>query len=646
MKKVLGLDLGTTSIGWAFVKERGEDDLLDVRLGVRITPLTVDERENFNKGQAITTNRDRTQKRTARKTLDRYQLRRKRLLYLAKQNQWIADISTFTSQLVSGRELWYLRAKAASERIALEELAKVFMHLNGKRGFKSNRKALAKEEQEGGFIQNISENDRMVKEQDFTIGQWYVSELQSAEKNKQPLPSIKGRTFSRALHREEFDRIWDCQQQFHPSLTEDLRKQFGDYTLFYQRRLKSQKRLISKCRFMPDCRVIPASHPLFELFRAWLDVNHLVVKTGARQETLRLDLSVKTALVAHLHALPNKNPNRLKTKMTATEVKKFLSEKLGGTTKDYEINLEELNGASTILALKAKFAQAGIEEDSILHWDPFMKGQNFDKQALLRLWHDLYSIEDHDDLVEALVKHFDWTHEQAEIVADLGFKPTHGGLSARAIKRILPHLMEGNVYSTACQLANFKHSDSETLEEKQNRPLNDHLTQVQRGQMRNPVVEKILNQMVNVVNAILDDPEMGRPDEIHIEMGRELTATAKQRERMSKAINEGKKEHERIRDILTHELGLKRVTRRDIQKYKLGEACDWISIYSGKPITRTQVFGANPQYDVDHIIPQSRLFDDSQSNKVLCESEWNREKGNQTAYDISPPKVQRPWKLF
>lgn len=646
MKRVLGLDLGTTSIGWAFVQQEGAYQEPNIRLGVRITPLTVDERESFNKGQSISTNRDRTQKRTARKTLDRYQLRRKRLLYLATKYNWISDSNAFTQQLVSGRELWYLRAKAVSEKIELDQLLKVLMHLNGKRGFKSNRKAVAKEEQEGGFLQTISDNDRMVKEQDFTIGQWYVSTLEDAEKNKKPIPSIKGITFSRALHREEFDRIWTCQQQFYPSLTEELRKEFGDYTLFYQRRLKSQKRLISKCRFMPDCRVIPSSHPLFELFRAWLDVNHLVVKTGVRQEILHLDLSVKAALVAHLHALPSKNPTKPKIKMTANEVKKFLAQHLGGTTKDYEINFEELNGASTILSLKAMMAKAGIKDESLLQWEPLMQGQAFDKQPLLRLWHNLYSIEDHDDLVETLVRHFGWTHEQSEIMADLGFKPQHGGLSARAIRRILPHLMEGNVYSTACQLAHFKHSDSETLEEKQNRVLAERLTQVPRGQLRNPVVEKILNQMVNVVNAILEDPELGRPDEIHIEMGRELTATAKQRERMSKAINDSKKEHERIRDILVNELGLKRVTRRDIQKYKLGEQCNWISIYSGQPITRAQVFGDNPQYDVDHIIPQSRLFDDSQSNKVLCESEWNREKGNQTAYDYIASKGSAALEAF
>lgn len=61
MKRILGLDLGTTSIGWALVNEAENDNETSsiVRLGVRVNPLTVDEKSNFEKGKAITTNADR-----------------------------------------------------------------------------------------------------------------------------------------------------------------------------------------------------------------------------------------------------------------------------------------------------------------------------------------------------------------------------------------------------------------------------------------------------------------------------------------------------------------------------------------------------------------------------------------------------------
>ena len=84
MKKILGLDLGTTSIGWALVNEKEDDNEQSsiIKLGVRVNPLSVDEQSNFEKGKAITTNADRTLKRSARRNLQRFKLRRENLLTL------------------------------------------------------------------------------------------------------------------------------------------------------------------------------------------------------------------------------------------------------------------------------------------------------------------------------------------------------------------------------------------------------------------------------------------------------------------------------------------------------------------------------------------------------------------------------------
>lgn len=87
MKKVLGLDIGTTSIGWAFVKEaENEDELSKIeKLGVRIIPLSTDEETDFQKGKSISINADRTLKRGMRRNLDRYQLRRENLIGILKK---------------------------------------------------------------------------------------------------------------------------------------------------------------------------------------------------------------------------------------------------------------------------------------------------------------------------------------------------------------------------------------------------------------------------------------------------------------------------------------------------------------------------------------------------------------------------------
>ena len=86
MKRILGLDLGTNSIGWALVDEAENKDERSsiVKLGVRVNPLTVDELTNFEKGKSITTNADRTLKRGMRRNLQRYKLRRETLMEVLK----------------------------------------------------------------------------------------------------------------------------------------------------------------------------------------------------------------------------------------------------------------------------------------------------------------------------------------------------------------------------------------------------------------------------------------------------------------------------------------------------------------------------------------------------------------------------------
>ena len=159
MKKILGLDLGTTSIGWALVNEKENDNEQSsiIKLGVRVNPLSVDKNEqsNFEKGKAITTNADRTLKRSARRNLQRFKLRRENLLTLLKEHGFITDETVLCEQ--GNRttfETRQLRARAVSEEITLEQLARVLLMINKKRGYKSSRKADSGED--GKLIDGMS----------------------------------------------------------------------------------------------------------------------------------------------------------------------------------------------------------------------------------------------------------------------------------------------------------------------------------------------------------------------------------------------------------------------------------------------------------------------------------------------------------
>ena len=144
MKKILGLDLGTSSIGWAVVNQAENDNEKSniVKLGVRVNPLTVDEKGNFEKGKSITTTAERTIKRGMRRNLQRYKQRRNNLVTVLRDNNIIGLESKLTEDGTGSTfETLELRAKAVKEEVSLEEFARILISINKKRGYKSNRKA-------------------------------------------------------------------------------------------------------------------------------------------------------------------------------------------------------------------------------------------------------------------------------------------------------------------------------------------------------------------------------------------------------------------------------------------------------------------------------------------------------------------------
>ena len=109
-KKILGLDLGVGSIGWALIEMEDDKASSILGMGSRIVPLTTDDSTQFSKGQAITKNADRTARRTARKGYDRYQLRRAKLTQVLRQHNMLPE--RMDEHVI---DLWQLRADATTE---------------------------------------------------------------------------------------------------------------------------------------------------------------------------------------------------------------------------------------------------------------------------------------------------------------------------------------------------------------------------------------------------------------------------------------------------------------------------------------------------------------------------------------------------
>ena len=135
MKNILGLDLGSGSIGWSVIQE-GENNRTILGMGSRIIPLSPDDTTQFTQGKSITKNADRTAFRTQRKGYDRYQLRRH---YLTQYLHKLGMLPDERLIKLPQTELWEIRAKAVNEKIELPELGRVLYHLNQKRGYKSGK---------------------------------------------------------------------------------------------------------------------------------------------------------------------------------------------------------------------------------------------------------------------------------------------------------------------------------------------------------------------------------------------------------------------------------------------------------------------------------------------------------------------------
>ena len=817
MKKILGLDLGTNSIGWAVVNEaeKPEEKSSIVKLGVRVNPLTVDELSNFEKGKSITTNADRTLKRSMRRNLQRYKLRRENLIKVLKGNGFIDD-ETILSENGNRTtfETYRLRAKAATEEISLKEFARVLLMINKKRGYKSSRKAKSTEEgqlidgmeiakrlyeenltpgqlslqllQNGkkflpdfyrsdlqsefdkvwdmqmqyypefldntlkkelagksgkitkflcenrfgvegikpskgiewkykvyqwrckalsekleleqlaivlqeingqisnasGYLGNISDRSKALYFNKQTVGQYQMSQL-----DKNPNYSLKNQVFYRQDYLNEFETIWETQAKYHKELDPELKKEIRDIVIFYQRPLRSQKGLISFCEFESrqieveidgkkktktiGLRVCPKSSPLFQEFKIWQILNNVQV-TGKIVPNEQTDLfgEVEGFKVGKRFLFQEEKEKlfaelNYKEKMSKVEVVKLLF----GNEKGIDLNYRELEGNSTQAALfkvyqtiiemsghSIDFSRLTIEKaietiaevfaglgfnTEILKFDSSLEGKALEQQPMFKLWHLLYSFEGdkselgNQKLIEKLSNKYGFDKEYATVLSGVVFPSDYGSLSSKAIRKILPHLKDGLDYSVACEYAGYRHSKhSLTKEEIENKVLKDKLELLPRNSLRNPVVEKILNQMINVVNVIIK--EYGKPDEIRIELARELKKSAKEREEMTKSINETTRLHEEYVKVLQGDpFYLEHVSRNDIIRYKLYEELKfngYKTLYSNTYIPREKLF--SKEFDIEHIIPQAKLFDDSFSNKTLEVRQVNLDKGNMTAYDF------------
>lgn len=643
MKTTLGLDIGTNSLGWCLI----EDGKKIIDMGVRIFPVGVKEDDYAKSGTEISKNAARRQARGIRRLYDRYKMRRKKLKFTLREigmHPTEEMIINITAPILYG-----LRKKALDEKIELKEIGRIYLHLNQRRGFKSNKKDVKTEEakkERSETLIKMNELSQKVHESGCrTIGEYFYilfeknKEIENWHNPDEPVERIRNRFVYRKLYEEEFDAIWEKQKEYYTEIfSDENKKKIKNDCIFYQRPLKSQKHLVGKCRFEPKKRVAPRSSFEFQEFRIWQNISNIRITEGDRFREL-LTLEEKKKLASKLMISDKVGKNQIK--------KDILNLPTRAIFNDFP---EKLNGNTT----NAKIRNALGEK----YYDAL------DESMKYKLWHTLFFSNDEEWLEKYAKDKLGLTPEQTEKYINVDFEPDYSNISVKAIRNILPFMKDGYDYAKSCELAGYHHSFDEEKDGKK-RNLDNKIIRTKNDDLRNPLVQQALSETYRLVNAVIE--EYGKPDRIRVELARQLKWPKKKREEYKRKADKTRNRRDEYIEFLKEKGLLNNVTKADIlkfelwlelqfcekelekildkidisefrkfsqnvksadnEKYRLYLECGRISPYTGKVISLKELFSS--EIEIEHIIPYSKCMDDSFMNKTLCEREFNHEVGKQ-----------------
>jgi CRISPR-associated endonuclease Csn1 len=525
-----------------------------------------------------------------------------------------------------------------------------------------------------------------------------------------------------------------------PHQTDLLKKDFTHFFLndivFYQRPLKSKKSLIAECKYeyrefthkesgekkKQGLKCIAKSHPIYQEFRLWEWVQNLkIYERESRQDgVLKTDVEVTGEFISSIE-------EKVKLFEWLNDRKVIKQNSLLGYFKKEGKKLNDKNYRWNFVEDK----EYPCNETRAGFITALKKDKGFDCQAFLtpenelELWHTLYSIADKKELESALQKLASRLGVEYELMKSFNdfppYKKDYGAFSFKALNKLLPLLRVGIYWSeqripeklkerigkilngevddsidnkTRERLQNFS-----TIQDFQGLPLwlasyvvygrhseasdkivwkhPDDIERLKQHSLRNPIVEQVINETLQVVKDIWSQYGKGEEkffDEIHVELGREMKSPKKDRERITKLNTENQNTNLRIRAILKemmndpsvggdvkdyspsqqdlfkiYEQGVLTTisklpediekiskkadpTQKEIQKYRIWLEQGYRSPYTGEMIPLSKLFTTS--YQIEHVLPQSRYFDDSMNNKIICEAEVNSLKSNQTGYEF------------
>ena len=658
-KYSLGLDIGTSSVGWAVLdldKERIHD------LGVRI----FERPEDPQNGDSLA--KPRRDARSARRRLKR---RRQRLNHL---KQFFVDQNILTKNQVeevldyksdfNKLDVYALRSKALTEELSPEELLKVLYQIAKRRGFKSNRKVVEESDKEGGRVTSaLKTNEKFLADNNYTTVGEALSRDEKFALHKRNKRDDYTNSFARDDFLCELEAIIKTQRNYalenvpEPAINEfiygiDDGQVTNVSAIMYQRPFMTKElieKMVGKCTFEDGEKRAPKASYSFEVFRLASDLSHLVFiprdasKRQAKRENLEVRLSPEQISKVIELAKSQKNLTYKKVRSTAGISEDYVPKDVRGKKKDGD----KFGEKNVFGGLKAYNDIRSALKDLPEDW------AKIDNESAINQIAYILTTQKADEGIRDELNLLPISNKAKEAIVKI--KPTNfkafGHLSIKALQKITPHILEGMTYDKACEAAgyNFK-KQSASLE-----------------QITNPVVKRAITQTLKVVRAI--ERKYGKPYFIKVETARDLAKNFKDRNAIKKENEENQGYNEDVKSIITDgyeaspktkggkqllnhlkELNVRLNKNADfngqqIIKVKLYREQQGKCLYSGNPIDFETMLRDDNAYQVDHIVPFSRSNNDGITNKVLVFTEENQKKADRTPFEYFGTDEQR-WEKF
>ena len=470
MTKILGIDTGTNSLGWAIVEKQADEyHLLDK--GVNIFQEGVKVEKGIESSKAA----ERTAHKAARVRNYRIKLRKIRLLRIlsdahlcpplskAELSAWRLKKEYPKNDLFmqwqgtddeSEKTPYAYRHKCLHECLDFNSmtdryiLGRAFYHMIQRRGFLSNRKDQSGDDT-GKVKESISNLTQEMHDDGYEyLGDYFYSLYNKGEK-------IRNHYTARNEHYlAEFKAICE-KQKLDKNLGPEIVRQI-EKAIFDQRPLKSQKGQVGKCVFEKNKTKCPSSHPMYEEFRMLSFINNIKIQTP-NDSALRPLSAEERELIMPLFFRKSKKQFDFEDIAKKLAPKKHYGfyKKSSDAEMPYLFNYPmdtSVSGCPVTAALKDIFGDNWI--DSLCETYTLAEGKSR-LNVVNDIWHALFFYTDETKLAEFGKNRLQLDDEEAKKFCEISLPSDYASLSLKAICKILPYLRRGLIYSHAVFLGNL-----------------------------------------------------------------------------------------------------------------------------------------------------------------------------------------------